>query len=125
MAILLFDRAREPGGAQQERRDVLFIDAGFGLSPGKNRIQLSDSQLAQIVTTYCQRQTVAQSTYLADFSELAANDFNLNVPRYLRGMDDGKPIDLDAALQEIEQLERELVNARTQMTRQLHALMQP
>src|SRR5690606_514396 len=37
VAILLFDKSREKGGAKQRRKDVLFIDASKGFTPGKNQ----------------------------------------------------------------------------------------
>ncbi len=42
VAILVFDRAREKGGPNEERRNVLFVDASREFVPGKNRNTLSD-----------------------------------------------------------------------------------
>ena len=42
VAILVFDRSREPGGKNEKRKDVLFIDASREFVSGKNQNTLSD-----------------------------------------------------------------------------------
>ena len=42
VAILVFDRSREQGGANEERKDVLFIDASKEFTPGKTQNVMDD-----------------------------------------------------------------------------------
>jgi type I restriction enzyme M protein len=52
VAVLVFDRRREPGGAAGTRRDVFFIDASRDFQPGKNQNQLLDDHVDKIIGTH-------------------------------------------------------------------------
>jgi type I restriction enzyme M protein len=52
VAILVFDRSREEGGANADRRDVLFIDASRDCTPGKTQNLLEAGHIERIVETY-------------------------------------------------------------------------
>jgi type I restriction enzyme M protein len=121
MAVMLFDRAREPGGAREHVRDVLFVDAGVGLPTGKSRIMLSDDQVAHIVALYRAWQSSGRSAHLASPAELVASDFNLNLAGYLGPSRDSGKLDLGAALSEICTREHQLAEARAEIQRQLQA----
>src|SRR5690606_28470534 len=83
VAILVFDRSREEGGANADRRDVLFIDASREFNPGKTMNLLDDTQVAKIVGTCESRAELDKYSHLATPEEIAENGFNLNIPRYL------------------------------------------
>ena len=80
VAILVFDRSREEGGANANRRDVLFIDASREFRPGKTMNLLEDAHVAKILETYRTRAEEAKYSHRAAPSEIAENDFNLNIP---------------------------------------------
>lgn len=122
VAILVFDRSREKGGIRENIRDVLFVDASAGFIPGKNQNTLSDEHFGKIVATVDARQTVEKYAYLARFDELAENDFNLNIPRYVDTFEEEEEIDVAAVEREIEQLEGELTEVRTKMKQYLKEL---
>ena len=46
VAILVFDRSREKGGANEKHKDVLFIDASKDYQAGKNQNVLLDEHIA-------------------------------------------------------------------------------
>jgi type I restriction enzyme M protein len=115
VAILIFDRSREKGGANQERREVIFVDASRDYLPGKNQNALSDDHIRKIVATVKARQTVEKYAHVATFEEIKENDFNLNIPRYVDTFEEEEEIDIDAVQQEIDQLESELVEVRAKM----------
>ena len=52
VAILIFDRSREKGGANEDRKDVLFIDASQDYQPGKNQNALMDENMEKILNAY-------------------------------------------------------------------------
>ncbi|MEM7386330.1 MAG: SDR family oxidoreductase [Verrucomicrobiota bacterium] len=54
--------------------------------------------------------------------EIADNDYNLNIPRYVDTFEEEEEIDLDAVKQEIETLEAELVDVRKKMAGYLEEL---
>jgi len=107
-AILLFNKGRTHG-------DVLFIDASRDYEDAKNQNRLTDAHLDKIVSTYDAFQTVEKYAYRATAQEIADNDFNLNIPRYVDTFEEETEIDLGAVKQEIAQLEGELVAVRKKM----------
>ena len=119
VAILIFDRSREKGGANQNRRDVIFVDASRDYLPGKNQNALSDDHIRKIVETVEARQTVEKYAHVATFEEIKGNDFNLNIPRYVDTFEEEEVIDIDAVQREIDQLESELVEVRAKMASML------
>ena len=52
VAILIFDRSREKGGAFEDRKDVLFIDASQDYQPGKNQNALTNENMEKILNAY-------------------------------------------------------------------------
>ena len=119
VAILIFDRSREKGGANQNRRDVIFVDASRDYLPGKNQNALSDDHIRKIVEAVKARQTVEKYAHVAIFEEIKENDFNLNIPRYVDTFEEEEEIDIDAVQREIDQLESELVEVRATMAAML------
>ncbi len=107
-AILLFNKAKTHG-------DVLFIDASREYKDAKNQNILTEEHLDKIVKTYRAFETVEKYAYRATPQELADNDFNLNIPRYVDTFEEEEEIDLDAVKKEIAGLEKELVDVRKKM----------
>src|SRR5690606_16878887 len=116
------DRAREKGGPRESVRDVLFVDASREFIPGKNQNQLSEEHFQKIVSTVAERRNVDKYAYVAPLDEIAENDFNLNIPRYVDTFEEEEEIDVAAVQREIEQLERELADVRERMREHLKAL---
>lgn len=119
VAILVFDRAREKGGARESCKDVVFIDASREYTSGKNQNTLSDEHLEKIMTTFKARREVEKYAHLATFEEIKENDFNLNIPRYVDTFEEEEEIDIDAVQVEIDRLEKELVEVRRQMAEKI------
>lgn len=78
----------------RETRDVLFIDASKDFVKGKNQNKLSTEHIERIVETYKKRENVDKYAYVANFDEIKANDFNLNIPRYVDTFEEEEQIDL-------------------------------
>ena len=62
---------------------VLFIDASREFTAGKNQNLLSMDNIEKIVRTFEKRENVDKYAYLAKHEEIAENDYNLNIPRYV------------------------------------------
>lgn len=122
VAILIFDRRREKGGANQDDREVIFVDASRDYLPGKNQNALSDNHIRKIVETVRARQAVEKYAHVATFEEIKENDFNLNIPRYVDTFEEEEEIDIDAVQREIDQLESELVEVRAKMALMLREI---
>jgi len=125
VAILVFDRAREKGGAREDCRDVLFIDASSDYQSNKNQNALLETHLQKILNTFKARQNVNKYAHVASPEEITGNDFNLNIPRYVDSFEEEVEIDIAAVEQEIQQLEAELVEVRKKMKQYLKDLGVP
>ena len=114
-AILLFNKGKTHG-------DVLFIDASREYKEGKNQSILTDEHMQKIVGAFQAFQTVEKYAYRATPQEIADNDFNLNIPRYVDTFEEEAEIDLDAVKTEIATLEEQLAAVRVKMRAHLEEL---
>lgn len=96
-------------------RNVLFIDASREFLSGKNQNQLTGAHIAKIVATFQARKSVDKYAYLATPEEMAGNDYNLNIPRYVDTFEEEAEIDLMAVRAEREKLKAELAELEVRM----------
>lgn len=101
---------------------VLFIDASRDFEAGKNQNVLREADLQRILDTAAARQPVARYAHLATPAEIAENDFNLNIPRYVDTFEEEAEIDLMAVRREREHLKAELARLEAQMDAYLKEL---
>ncbi|MFY1853819.1 type I restriction-modification system subunit M [Achromobacter xylosoxidans] len=87
---------------------VLFIDASRAYQDGKNQNFLRPQDLDRIEQTVLARQSVEKYAYLASPAEIAENDYNLNIPRYVDTFEEAEVIDLKAVREERLKLKAEL-----------------
>jgi type I restriction enzyme M protein len=114
-AILLFNKGKTHG-------DVLFIDASREYKEAKNQNVLTEEHLQKIVASYRAFETVDKYSYRATPQEIADNDFNLNIPRYVDTFEEDAEIDLDKVKAEITSLESQLTEVRAKMQAYLEEL---
>ncbi len=114
-AILIFNKGKTHG-------DVLFIDASREYKEAKNQNVLTDEHVQKIVASYQAFQTAEKYAYRATPQEIADNDFNLNIPRYVDTFEEEAEIDLDTVKAEITSLESQLVDVRVKMKGYLEEL---
>ncbi|MBB5469390.1 type I restriction enzyme M protein [Paraburkholderia sp. CI2] len=101
---------------------VLFIDASRDFEAGKNQNMLREADLQHIVDTVRTRHGVHKYAYLATQAEIAENEFNLNIPRYVDTFEEDVEIDLMVVRKEREQIKAELASLEAQMAAYLHEL---
>lgn len=122
VAILVFDRSREAGGPNHSRRDVLFIDASREFAAGKNQNFVEDAHITKIIDTYRTRAALDRYSHAAAPEEIAENDYNLNIPRYVDTFEPEEEIDIAEVQREIDQIEAELAEIRVRMRGHLKEL---
>ena len=96
-------------------RDVLFIDASREFKPGKNQNQLTREHLDKILATYHAGESAPKYAHLATPEEIAGNDWNLNIPRYVDTFEEEAEIDLVAVRTERLKLKEELAALEVKM----------
>ena len=57
------------------------------------------------MNAYTKREDVEKFAHVADMSEIEANDWNLNITRYVDTFEEEKPVDLEAVRAELKQIE--------------------
>ena len=102
--ILVFKKCREYDS------DILFIDASKYFEKIKNQNVLRDKDVERIVSTYEKREEIDKFSHLATLDEIRENEYNLNIPRYVDIFEEEEPIDLDAVVKELENIEVEIQN---------------
>lgn len=85
--------------------DVLFIDASKGFEKVKNQNRLRAEDIDKIITTYTERKTIDKYSYVASLKEIAENDYNLNIPRYVDTFEEEEPINLASVTAEIRRID--------------------
>ncbi len=101
---------------------VLFIDASRDYQDGKNQNLLRSQDLQKILDIATARQSADKYAYLASPAEIAENDYNLNIPRYVDTFEEEEEIDLMAVRREREQLKAELAVLEEKMAGYLKEL---
>ena len=55
---------------------------------------MKDEHIDRVLELYNDRKTVDKEAYLASFEDIKANDYNLNIPRYVDTSEEEEEIDL-------------------------------
>ncbi|TXJ26048.1 MAG: type I restriction-modification system subunit M [Chitinophagaceae bacterium] len=97
--ILVFKKCRE------NPDNILFIDASKEFEKVKTQNILRDSHIEKIVGTYRSRTEIEKYSHCASLKEIADNDYNLNIPRYVDTFEEEEEIDIQAVMREIKELE--------------------
>jgi type I restriction enzyme M protein len=101
---------------------VLFIDASREYEDGKNQNFLREQDLQKILDTCAKRKSADKYAHLASPAEIAENDYNLNIPRYVDTFEEEEEIDLKAVRAERQKLKAELAKLEEQMDAYLKEL---
>lgn len=100
--ILVLKKCRE------KPEDVLFIDASAHFEKAKNQNYLRDEDIDRIVAAYRERSETEKFSHRAPLTEIAENDYNLNIPRYVDTFEEEEPVDLAAVTAELKQLDADM-----------------
>lgn len=98
-SILVF-RVRKQ--AERQRR-VLIIDASQIFKKGRNQNTLEPEHINQIFAWYCGYQDVAGVAKVVTLDEIAQNDWNLNIPRYVESVTEEETITVEDAIANLKQ----------------------
>jgi type I restriction enzyme M protein len=109
--------------ARKHDTSVLFIDASTDFLNEKNRNRLRNSDIDKIVSVWESKADIPGYSRRVSFDEIQGNDFNLNVPLYIKGADE-KSIDLAEAVARIQTLEQSWGEARSRLMAALERLPQ-
>ena len=102
VCILVLKKCKKPN-------DVLFINASEHFERGKRQNYLSDENIEKIIATYQQRpENIERYARCVEMDEIEANDFNLNVSRYVSTAEREIVIDLSATHRELVEIDKQI-----------------
>jgi len=122
VAVLVIDRSREKGGANEKKKDIFFIEASKEFKANKAQNILAEENIEKIYSTFKKRKDVEKFARSVEFKELEENDFNLNITRYVDTFIEEEPVDIKANLKELAELEPQLQKLEKQMAEYLKEL---
>lgn len=99
--IMVFKKCRE------NPNDVIFINAAEYFERGTQNI-MRPSDIDKIITTYRERRVVDKYSYIATLQEIAENDYNLNIPRYVNTFEENESIDISAISKQLKSIENDM-----------------
>ena len=97
--ILVFKKARKYSD------NILFIDASNDFEKVKTQNVLREEDIEKIITTLSERKAVEKYSHIASLNEIAENDYNLNIPRYVDTFEEEEEIDLDEIVSKLDSLQ--------------------
>jgi len=100
--ILVLKKCRE------RPEDVLFIDASAHFEKAKNQNYLREADIDRIVDAYRNRTETEKFSHRAPLTEIAENDYNLNIPRYVDTFEEEEAIILSDVTQKLKRLEEDM-----------------
>ncbi|MCW8934902.1 MAG: type I restriction-modification system subunit M [Gammaproteobacteria bacterium] len=81
------------------RKGIFMIDAGKGFIKDGNKNRLRSQDIHKIVDVFTKQLELPRYSRMVALSEIAANDYNLNIPRYIDSSEPEDLHDLSAHLQ--------------------------
>jgi type I restriction enzyme M protein len=100
--IMVVKKKREHSG------NVLFIDASQHFEKVKTQNVMRAQDIDKIVTTYQNRTAEDKYSYVATLQEIADNDYNLNIPRYVDTFEEEEAVNLKAVAKELKKLDADM-----------------
>lgn len=100
-ALLVLNKAKND-------QDILFVEASKLRVEGKRQNSLSEAHIDEIIKMVDQRKDIEKKSALVSINEIAKNEYNLNIPRYVDTYEEEEIIDIEVVQAEIKGLEDEL-----------------
>jgi type I restriction enzyme M protein len=100
--ILVLKKKRE------HKENVLFIDASQHFEKVKTQNVLRAEDIKKIIDSFKTRKEEDKYSHIAPLSEIAENDYNLNIPRYVDTFEEEEAVNLKAVSKELQALEKDI-----------------
>ncbi|MEH2419239.1 N-6 DNA methylase [Nostoc sp.] len=118
-AILIFNRDKQ----ENRRNKVLFINASNEYQKSRNQNYLREEDITHIITAYQAFQDEEGYAKVVTLEELAANEYILNINRYvLTPKDEKDKIDIEAEIIKLRELEAQRAEAENCINKYLREL---
>ena len=106
VCILVLKKCKKPD-------DILFINASEHFTKGKRQNFLSNEHIEKIIDTYRKRpENIERYARRVNMKEVEANDFNLNITRYVSTAEPEVEIDLSTTHTELIEIEKHIQKSK-------------
>jgi len=108
---------------QKERKGkVFFLYGAKDYLEGKRQNKLRQEDIQKVVSAFSSYATITKYCQPVPLEEIRANDWNLNITRYIDVSVEEEPIDIQKTIEEINQLKKAYQDAEDQVLRYLKDL---
>lgn len=102
-AIVIFNKNKP----ESHKNKILIVDAEQDYEEGKNQNRLRKADIGKIVSAFEGYRDIEKYARVVDIKELAENEFNLNVRRYVENGEDEQVVDVKTVWSEVKEIEKE------------------
>jgi type I restriction enzyme M protein len=92
--VLKKNRGAMSEALEDRSKNILFIDSSQHFEKIKTQNYLRAEDISKIIDTYKNRTAEDKYSHVAKLQEVAENDYNLNIPRYVDTFEEEEPVDL-------------------------------
>jgi type I restriction enzyme M protein len=110
-AILVLNRDKKPA----RKRKVLFVEASREFKEGSAQNYLRDQDVKKIAAAVAAFKDVAKYARVVGIEEIAKNDWNLNISRYVETAEAAEKVDVVAAIAKLREAEKRRGEAEAKM----------
>ena len=97
--------------------NILFIDASKYFTQGKDMNFITDEDIDRIYNAYIKRENIDKFAHVASMDEIRENDYNCNIPRYVKTFEEEEQVDIGLAINRIRELNKETENLENQLSK--------
>lgn len=109
----------------RQTTDVLFVDASNDFKKVGKTAFMTDEHIQRIVDVYHDRTNIDRFSSVATFNDIANNDFNLNIPRYVDTTEPEPPVDFDALVNEMAAIENIIGDVQNELIDMIDEMVGP
>lgn len=102
-AVLIFNKNKP----EAHKNKILIIDAEQDFEEGKNQNRLRNKDIEKIVSAFEGYRDIEKYARVIDVKEIAENEFNLNVRRYVENGEEEEVVDVKTVWKELAEIEKE------------------
>ena len=106
----------------REGREFLFIDPSNLYEKEKKQNVMNEEHIDKVLELYNNRKFVDKLAYLASYEDIKANDYNLNIPRYVDTSEEEDEIDIKALTDSIKETNKAIKESNTVLVDMLNNL---
>jgi type I restriction enzyme M protein len=88
--------------------NILFIDASNDFEKVKNQNELRGQDIDKIIKTYQNREVIEKYSNVATLEEVRANDYNLNIPRYVNTFEEAIEININVISEKLQAIDNKM-----------------